>query len=58
MHDRVVVFLSLIVHSLSLYKLDSLAIMHEKCLLDGLRAKGCTSLNMCNDKEGNSTDNL
>ena len=54
MHDRVVVFLSLVLHSLSLNKLGSLAIMHGKCLVDGLRAKNYTPMNLCNDKESNN----
>ena len=52
MHDRVVVILVLFVHLLNLYKLGPLAIMHESCLIDGLRAKSFSPLSLCDDKEG------
>lgn len=52
MHDRVVVILVLFVHLLNLYKLGPLAIMHGNCLIDGLRVKSFSPLNLCGNKKG------
>ena len=51
MHDRVMAFESCFAF-IELEQICPLAIMHENCLIDGLRAKSFSHLSLCDNKEG------